>query len=943
MKNLLLTLIASLFILQGLAGKDLYVSNTGNDIKGNGTKEKPFETLSKALSVITPDEGNNVYIGSGLFRVKKQLIVPSGVNLIGKGIDSTSIRCENYFDLGKTSSKGLDWQMAPVLNPNVTNTATLVFNGKNQTIKGISFDGVNKQIIAPILILYGENMVFDSIYSHDFKISGWWLHEGKNITLSNSKFKNNSFGNLNQDYGAIMFHRADDLFIHDNLIDESDTRSYGIKMAGKDQCNMWTCEDKWTKNQVNSNINIFNNIIKVSEVGSWGVPGSPESKVPTFTIEFNSKIECRAKIYNNWLNNVVSIVSGEMNQNTSYEIFSNLVDLRKENGSLNKYAYFIETNEEHLNIHHNLVIGGYYPLASFDNEKERNKDCVIHHNIFYGAAGGEERLHFFPFGSGFDGFQFYNNTVIDVNNVGKIFSVQNKERCNTHSAFKNNIFFSFNHQGDIIGDECAVNGAIENNLFYNIDPKGTNPLTIDPKFNFKGLISELTYYSLKQESEAIDKGIVIQGVNDKFKGNAPDLGAIEFGEEPFKIGVQNYTGLPSAQDNRIKPLANYRRISTQDYRDKIEGGWIAQAAGSLFGYYTEAKWTKTYIPFEFDGYPRFNDDLLKKLWDEQKTFEKVILEQEKYKNIRSNWEIYEPKSMLDQDELYLEFLFLHSIQKNGLNVTSKQFAQDWAAYLNPGYVWSANSEALQNFKKGVWPPYSGLPQYNHSTGAIDFQIESELFGLISPGLPNTTKDWSIKAGQLMSYAEGVDAGVVIAAMTSEAFFENDPVKLMKYGLSMIPSDSKYANMMQTILQEHEKCKTWEECWAKIQDKPWRKTDLGEHSVLIEGAYSFIGLLYGEGDIQKTMNIATRCGEDSDCNPSTAAGIVGTFTGISKLPKKWTILRHLPLENNAINEIYQKSMNWDTIIDATVEIGKWNILQNGGYIDNGIIYIPTQKP
>jgi hypothetical protein len=390
------------------------------------------------------------------------------------------------------------------------------------------------------LIVYGENLVFDSIYSHDFKVSGWWLHEGKNITLQNSKFKNNSFGNFNQDYGAVQFHRVDNLFIHDNFIDESDTKSYGIKMASKDQENMWSKPDKWRTGTVNDNINIYNNTIIVGETGSWGVPGQPDSKVPTFAIEFNSDIECRAKIYNNWFNNGISIVSWEKNQNTSFEIYNNIADFRKPNGKLNKYAYFIETNLDHFDIHHNLVISGYYPLSNWVDG--RNKDCKIHHNIFY-AAYGRKDLAFFYYGAGFDGYQFYNNTVIDLFNEGKIFEVRNKKVGNLNASFKNNIFYSANPRGDILGDSSAVNGVIENNLFYNIAPRGKNSITDNPEIKLQGLLDGLDYFSLKPDSKAIDAGVIIPGTTDNFSGKAPDLGAIETGQTLFKIGVQKNVGL----------------------------------------------------------------------------------------------------------------------------------------------------------------------------------------------------------------------------------------------------------------------------------------------------------------------------------------------------------------------------------------------------------------
>ena len=35
--------------------------------------------------------------------------------------------------------------------------------------------------------------------------------------------------------------------------------------------------------------------------------------------------------------------------------------------------------------------------------------------------------------------------------------------------------------------------------------------------------------------------------------------------------------------------------------------------------------------------------------------------------------------------------------------------------------------------------------------------------------------------------------------------------------------------------------------------------------------------------------------------------------------------------------------WDDILNATVETGKWNIIENGGYYEGGVFYIPYQTP
>ena len=56
--------------------------------------------------------------------------------------------------------------------------------------------------------------------------------------------------------------------------------------------------------------------------------------------------------------------------------------------------------------------------------------------------------------------------------------------------------------------------------------------------------------------------------------------------------------------------------------------------------------------------------------------------------------------------------------------------------------------------------------------------------------------------------------------------------------------------------------------------------------VLNSAYIIIGLLYGEGDFGKTIDISTRCGHDSDCNPASSGGILATIIGYDALPEYW---------------------------------------------------------
>lgn len=405
------------------------------------------------------------------------------------------------------------------------------------------------------------------------------------------------------------------------------------------------------------------------------------------------------------------------------------------------------------------------------------------------------------------------------------------------------------------------------------------------------------------------------------------------------------TSSVSAQgpDNVIQ----YRQIPMDVYKDKVAGGWVGQAIGVLWGQWTEGKWQSTMVPFDLEDWYRSktpSKDLLDKaaaLGDRAKQREFML----QYFNDKKNWEIWAPDKMSDQDDLYLEFLFLHSILKNGLDVTATEMAEDWVKYLDPARIWGANKAAYLNFKKGIWPPLSGNPLNTPQGDAIDYQIEADFFGLISPGLPRISNAWSDKVGHIMNFGDGVYGGMAISAMYSAAFFESDPRKLVEYSLKVIPSESGYGKMVQDMLDVQQRYPNWQDAWKVIKQK-WGMKDgkpVTGLDVRINGAFVYMGLLYGGGDFWKSMNISMRCGVDSDCNPSSVAGILGTVLGMKGIPAKWAILRDLPIENIAVKEIFPNPINWDDILDATVEVGKWNILESGGYLDKGVLYIPYQTP
>jgi len=139
---------------------------------------------------------------------------------------------------------------------------------------------------------------------------------------------------------------------------------------------------------------------------------------------------------------------------------------------------------------------------------------------------------------------------------------------------------------------------------------------------------------------------------------------------------------------------------------------------------------------------------------------------------------------------------------------------------------------------------------------------------------------------------------------------------------------------------------WKETWQMIEDK-WDKDDPCPQGALrpfnidaaLNGAYVALGLLYGKGDFDKTLEVSMRAGQDSDCNPSSAAGILGVMMGYKRIPAKWTA----PLPAIADEKFSYTNYSFDSIVKSTVERAKSVVVREGGRVSGQELVIPAQSP
>jgi hypothetical protein len=306
----------------------------------------------------------------------------------------------------------------------------------------------------------------------------------------------------------------------------------------------------------------------------------------------------------------------------------------------------------------------------------------------------------------------------------------------------------------------------------------------------------------------------------------------------------------------------FRKISSKDYLDKVKAAWVGQMAGVGWGGPTE--WLSIGQIISKDKIPVWTPSLI---------------------------------NQYNQDDIYVEMTFLQSLERYGMDVTNHQIGIDFANSIYD--LAGANDAARENLRNGIAPPESGHPANNFHCNDIDYQIESDFSGIISPGMPDRVIELGNKFGHIMSYGEGVYAGQFIGGMYSAAFFEHDILKIINYGLKCIPQQCDYAKCVRDVIRWYsEDTVNWQKTWKLIENKyrigkKYQKYGASDSKVWVDidaklnGAYILLGLLYGRSNPDSTIVISMRAGRDSDCNPSNAAGILFTTYGFSRLPQQFT--------------------------------------------------------
>lgn len=276
------------------------------------------------------------------------------------------------------------------------------------------------------------------------------------------------------------------------------------------------------------------------------------------------------------------------------------------------------------------------------------------------------------------------------------------------------------------------------------------------------------------------------------------------------------------------------------------------------------------------------------------------------------------------DDEQFEVVALLCMEEVGLDgLTLPHLARYWREYLDRNFLFTAERQVYQNWKRGVDPTEAARPEHNPWYDFIGAQMKGEIFGQVAPGDLALAARLARVDGAVAHHGVGIDGEVFVATMVSQAMTATqlptraDLERATRVALTHCDPEGQYVGLCQQVVQWVHECpavKNWQETFARLEHW-WREEYLAilleteertpthphRHQVLVAAGINpwrvchvlpnagilLIALLYGAGDFSQTLQLAAMMGYDADCNVGNLGGILGAYYGDARLPAYWT--------------------------------------------------------
>lgn len=250
------------------------------------------------------------------------------------------------------------------------------------------------------------------------------------------------------------------------------------------------------------------------------------------------------------------------------------------------------------------------------------------------------------------------------------------------------------------------------------------------------------------------------------------------------------------------------------------------------------------------------------------------------------------KNFAADDDVNGPVFFLRALYDDAKDreLTPQDVAKAWLNYAREGvgmfwwggYGVSTEHTAYLNLKAGIPAPESGAASTNGIIMAeqIGGQIFIDTWGLVFPGNIKMAAKYASIAASVSHDGNGIYGAAFISACIAAAYDTSDVDSLIDAGLSQIPPDCTYAKVVNAVREFYRKNpEDFRFCLKYLQDNWGYDKYTGVCHIIPNAGVCVLAMLYGR-DFNRSIEIATMCGWDTDCN----AGNVGTIMGVAFGPE-----------------------------------------------------------
>ncbi len=323
------------------------------------------------------------------------------------------------------------------------------------------------------------------------------------------------------------------------------------------------------------------------------------------------------------------------------------------------------------------------------------------------------------------------------------------------------------------------------------------------------------------------------------------------------------------------------------------------------------------------------------------------------------------------DDTDIEYVYLHLAHTLGrVTFTPTEIADAWVAHINRR-IFVSNERARFLMGLGILPPSTSLGSSNQFGLDIDAQLTTESFGVFAPGMPTraleladlpirtTARGHAMHASQfhvlLYSYA---------AVVPRELSVPDQILWMVEQSRSHLPDSSVASDVIDVVVADflsNPDIDDWERTRDLVADRfqvndaanGYNYRNWFESTVNLAGG--LIALLYGDGDVVRTIRIGTLSGWDSDNGTATMGGLMGLLLGTSEVQAqisaydpgapvlsdryRWSSTRdglvdYLPADTSAED-------TFTMMAERTIPLVRAEVLAAGGLVDtdNGQWLLP----